>query len=118
MILHKILKLLLVLILMSAPLQQSIASAFADTHHHDATPAAGHAEAGAVHAHAGAATHSDHGDAHQAGHNHAACGAQCFVALISIYSLPTPALAMPHSSLFIPVTGIVLPTDSKPPRYL
>lgn len=118
MILHKILKLLLVLILMSAPLQQGIASAFADMHHHDAAPAAGYAETSAAHAHSGAAANSDHGDAHQAGHNHAACGAQCFAALISIYSLPTPALAMPHSSLFIPVTGIVLPTDSKPPRYL
>lgn len=111
------LNLLLIFMLAVAPVQEGLAHAFAVQH--------GHADGGAEVLHAStdrgqpdARAGHQHTSDNQAGHNHAACGAQCFAALISIYSLPMSALAMPHSSLFIPVTGIVLPTDSKPPRYL
>lgn len=105
---------LLALVLAIGPLQATLAEAFssAHEHHHNAVTQdiAAHGDV----AHADADRNSGHD--HEKGHNHATCGAACMAAMVSNYSLATASVSMFYIPLTIPVTGIVLPTTSRPPQ--
>ena len=109
---HRLVNWLLALVLALGPLQSALAEAFSATHEHQHNAVTQNI---ATHTHVDADQGAT-GHDHEKGHNHATCGAACMAAMVSNYSLATASVSMFYIPLTIPVTGIVLPTTSRPPQ--